>query len=61
VAAALLSVAAAGCAPAPAPPLNVVVIVIDDLGWTDTGVYGSTFYDTPNIDRLAREDELDRW
>ncbi len=55
VAAALLFFAATGCAPAPAPPLNVVVIVIDDLGWTDTGIYGSTFYDTPNIDRLARE------
>jgi arylsulfatase A-like enzyme len=34
---------------------NVVFFLIDDLGWTDTGVYGSTFYETPNIDRLARE------
>jgi arylsulfatase A-like enzyme len=32
-----------------------VFFLIDDLGWTDTGVYGSTFYETPNIDRLARE------
>ena len=34
--------------------LNVVVILIDDLGWKDTTCYGSTFYETPNIDRLAR-------
>ena len=38
----------------PASP-NVVMIIIDDLGWSDTGVYGSTFYETPNIDRLAAE------
>ena len=36
----------------PAQP-NVVLILVDDLGWIDTGVYGSTFYETPNIDRLA--------
>jgi arylsulfatase A-like enzyme len=39
--------------PEPELPTNVVLIVIDDLGWTDTGVYGSTFYETPNIDALA--------
>jgi arylsulfatase A-like enzyme len=32
---------------------NFVIIVIDDLGWTDLGCYGSTFYRTPNVDRLA--------
>lgn len=32
---------------------NVVFILVDDLGWTDLGCYGSTFYETPNIDRLA--------
>lgn len=32
---------------------NVVVIVIDDLGWTDAGFMGSDYYETPNIDRLA--------
>ena len=40
---------------APETPPNVVVILIDDLGWVDTGVYGSVFYETPNIDRLAAE------
>ncbi|MCF7818202.1 MAG: sulfatase [Kiritimatiellales bacterium] len=32
---------------------NVVFILVDDLGWRDTGCYGSTFYKTPNVDRLA--------
>ena len=35
--------------------LNVVFILIDDLGWADLGCYGSTFYETPSLDRLARE------
>jgi arylsulfatase A-like enzyme len=34
---------------------NVVFVVVDDLGWTDLGCYGSTFYDTPNLDRLATQ------
>jgi len=32
---------------------NVVFILVDDLGWSDLGVQGSEFYETPNIDRLA--------
>lgn len=32
---------------------NVVFILADDLGWTDLACYGSKFYETPNIDRLA--------
>ncbi|MGB1707866.1 MAG: sulfatase [Rubripirellula sp.] len=32
---------------------NVVLILIDDLGWSDLGCYGSTYYRTPNIDALA--------
>ena len=32
---------------------NVVLIVADDLGWRDVGCYGSSFYETPHIDRLA--------
>ena len=35
--------------------LNIVLFLIDDLGWRDLGCQGSTFYQTPNIDRLARE------
>lgn len=34
---------------------SFVVFLVDDLGWTDSAVYGSTFHDTPHIDRLAAE------
>ncbi|MHC4672444.1 MAG: sulfatase [Planctomycetota bacterium] len=34
---------------------NFVFILIDDMGWRDLGCFGSTFYETPNIDRLASE------
>jgi arylsulfatase A-like enzyme len=33
---------------------NVVVFLVDDLGWRDLGCYGSTFYETPRIDEFAR-------
>jgi len=36
-------------------PPNIVLIVADDLGWTDLGAYGGEFYETPNLDELARE------
>ncbi|MBB3696876.1 sulfatase-like hydrolase/transferase [Flammeovirga yaeyamensis] len=32
---------------------NVVQIIVDDLGWTDLGCYGSDYYETPSIDALA--------
>jgi arylsulfatase A-like enzyme len=35
--------------------LNFVFFLIDDLGWTDVACYGSSFYETPNIDRLASQ------
>jgi arylsulfatase A len=38
--------------PTPAKP-NIVFFLIDDLGRNDLGCYGSDFYQTPNIDRLA--------
>ncbi len=34
---------------------NVIVFLADDLGVNDLGCYGSTFYETPNLDRLARD------
>ena len=54
-----LGAGAAACALSPlakgAPTRrpNVIFILADDLGWMDTGVYGSTFYETPSIDALA--------
>lgn len=37
------------------PKTNIILFLIDDLGWMDLGCQGSTYYQTPNIDRLARE------
>lgn len=36
-------------------PLNVIFFLVDDLGWRDIGCYGSSFYETPHIDRFATE------
>ncbi len=33
---------------------NFVFFLVDDLGWTDLGCYGSSFYETPNVDKLAK-------
>src|SRR4051794_118150 len=33
--------------------LNVILILVDDFGATDLACYGSKFYETPNIDKLA--------
>lgn len=54
---ALFAAAAFFCAPSPAAerPPNVIVFVADDLGQRDVACYGSTFYETPHIDRLAAE------
>ena len=34
---------------------NIVLILMDDLGWVDLGCYGGSFYETPHLDRLAGE------
>lgn len=41
------------CSQKPRP--NVLLIVADDLGYTDLSGYGSTFYETPNIDALVSD------
>src|SRR3954466_8455577 len=34
---------------------NFVFILMDDMGWTDLSCYGSKFYQSPNIDKLAAQ------
>jgi len=41
-----------GAEPSRKPP-HVLFILVDDLGWTDLGCHGSSFYETPNLDALA--------
>jgi arylsulfatase A len=52
LAAFIVALSSAATSAADRPP-NVILILIDDMGWTDLTCYGSKFYETPNIDRLA--------
>lgn len=36
-------------------PPNIIFLLADDLGWMDVGYMGSKYYETPNIDQLAKE------
>ena len=36
-------------------PPNIVLIVVDDLGYGDLGIYGNHIHDTPHMDKLAKE------
>ncbi|MCX8489405.1 MAG: sulfatase [Opitutales bacterium] len=50
---ALTGLPAAEIAPVRHP--NVIVILVDDMGQTDLSCYGSRFYETPNVDQLAKD------
>jgi arylsulfatase A len=50
----LVLLTAAPAAESAAAP-NVIIILADDLGWTDLGCYGSDLYESPHIDGLARD------
>lgn len=43
------------CSQVNEPAPNIIMILVDDWGWTDAGCYGSEYYETPNIDLLARK------
>lgn len=34
---------------------NIILFVVDDMGWKDLGCYGSDFYETPSVDKLSEE------
>ncbi len=34
---------------------NVILFLVDDMGWMDSSVYGSKYYQTPNMERLAKQ------
>ena len=37
------------------PQTNIILILVDDLGWMDLSCQGSSYYETPNLDRLAAQ------
>ncbi|HMO65252.1 MAG TPA: sulfatase-like hydrolase/transferase, partial [Verrucomicrobiota bacterium] len=51
----LAALLASGSTTAFAARPNVVIFLADDLGQRDLGCYGSTFYETPHLDRLAKD------
>ena len=34
---------------------NIVLFLVDDMGWMDSTPYGSQYYETPNMERLERQ------
>jgi len=50
----IAGVSLVGAAPDPRP-WNIVLILADDMGWNQVGYHGFDWYQTPHIDRIARE------
>lgn len=53
--AALVTLATAAAHAQEAPRPNVLLVLVDDLGWSDLGCYGNTAVDTPRIDAFCAE------
>ncbi|KAM9048195.1 N-acetylgalactosamine-6-sulfatase isoform 1-T1 [Megaptera novaeangliae] len=53
----VLSAAGLRVTGAPQPP-NILLLLMDDMGWGDLGVYGEPSRETPNLDRMAAEGML---
>ncbi|ELK00504.1 N-acetylgalactosamine-6-sulfatase [Pteropus alecto] len=53
----VLSAAGLGALGVPQPP-NILLLLMDDMGWGDLGVYGEPSRETPNLDRMAAEGML---
>lgn len=49
---AAVGVSGLACSGAPRQP-NIIFVLVDDMGWVDSSVYGSQYYRTPNLERLA--------
>ena len=56
---ALLSTVVAAVTAASSTP-NVIVFLVDDLGYGDLGIQGNNSYKTPNIDRIGKEGSVRR-
>jgi arylsulfatase A-like enzyme len=54
----LLLLLVAGCENRHRQLPNIIFFLCDDLGWRDLGCYGSTYYETPQIDELAENGML---
>ncbi|NUQ52408.1 MAG: sulfatase [Phycisphaerales bacterium] len=50
----LFLLALTGCSPTPARP-NILILLVDDLGWRDFGPFGQDLAETPNIDAFAKQ------
>ena len=51
----LVALVIASCSSTSDKKKNIIFIMADDLGYSQIGCYGSEFYQTPNIDKLAAE------
>lgn len=51
----LLSCTLLGASEAAPPNPNVVLFLVDDMGWMDSTPYGSKYYETPHMERFAKQ------